>query len=225
MSLGLIKYILSCIWSKTGSGIRSVKGKIYTVLVESFLFRNGWWRTTFLVLWWVWCRTDISLYCLVCSNSVSLLCPCRVRYPTSLYLALEGESEPWLDCWAPCPRWESRGFWTLPSTWVVSLDQHGRHATRYYGKQGVLLFSINSNSKKWGLADEERGWGSAGKMDKEGVENEGIADSRWKQDLYSRVMTSGGECHLKDRARLWHFRVMYLKGTYHTNRCECDQPL
>ena len=121
-----INKVLSCIWSKTGSSIRSVMGKKTTFLVESFVFRNVWWRTTFLVLWWVSCRTDISLYCLVCSNSVSLLCPCRVRYPTSLYLALEGESEPWLGCWAPCPRWGNRGFWTLPSTWVVSLDQHGR---------------------------------------------------------------------------------------------------
>jgi hypothetical protein len=39
------------------------------------------------------------------------------------------------------------------------------HATQYYGKQGVLLFSINSNSKKWGLADEGkrlRFWGEDG---------------------------------------------------------------
>jgi hypothetical protein len=41
-------------------------------------------------------------------------------------------------------------------------------------------------------------------MDKEGVGNEVIAVSRWKQDLYSRgrVLTSGGEWQLKDRARL-----------------------
>ena len=32
----------------------------------------------------------------------------------------------------------------------------------------------------------EWGWGSAGKMDKEGVGNEVIADGRWEKDRYSK---------------------------------------
>ena len=51
----------------------------------------------------------------------------------------------------------------------------------------LLFFLLTAISKIWGESDKGmRLRGSAGKMDKEGVGNEVIADGRWEKDRYSK---------------------------------------
>ena len=119
-----VQIILHIIYNRIGHLLSDGEKKYLSgrkVTVQQCLEKNGIPCTTLVSVVQNWLKSILSCVQQLSEHALSM-----VRYPTSLYLALEGEREPWLGCWARCPRWGRVSFWTLLYTWVVSLDQHGR---------------------------------------------------------------------------------------------------